>query len=1598
MPCAIIPFSYPMTFITSRLFTGVFLAASFFLGLARQAAASPVKIYILAGQSNMQGHGEISPVTTQGTLEYITSNDPSGRYQFLKDGANWKVRNDVWMHYERTTTSLRTGGLAPGFGAGTGNTTSGPELGFGHVVGDALDNQVLLVKCSWGGKSLGFDFCPPGSRVGSPAPVAEGDLGFYYNEILRLVNQATSNLATYVPGYAGQGYEIAGFAWHQGWNDRVTPAFSADYQVNMANFINNIRTDLAVPDLPFVIATTGMDGNQGHGYTQVEKAQLKMADAAAHPAFAGNVSVIDARATYGGLDFWQPVAFSPSPGGSQGFHWNRSAKTYLHLGLAMAEAMTLLAPGRNPHRPGAGGGPGGAILTWKNGTEIPTSVRVLRNGVQIAAAAPADPPIFTDAGAPLGVNSYELQFTMTGAPVPPLVFTHNTGIANLTANYRSNGMHLKWANNLGYTAIEVRRNGGVIAAALSGTATSFIDPAPPAGPATYTVAPTNPGTTPASLTVTVTAAPRGTALIYEPFDMSVGAQLPGLPGGIGIDHPWHGNLIATVGSGNLTFGALPVFGNRASLNGIGSLFLGDSIQNAGLISPGAELWFSFLAQNPNNTNVSPTFVIGNEAPSSSTAIANSGSAIGVRINQGTQVQPMIYKNGSAIATGTTQHTLAASETALVVGRIQWAATPGANSTISVYTPSSGTLALDSPQSVSANIDPSNFRILSLWGNSAAAAMDEVRFGATYQDVIGQGIDTSGDFTPPTPGVMSFDAAPAAISETAISMTAVTAIDDNGVQYRFHNVTLDTFSLWQETPVYTATGLIPGTPYSFTVQARDKSVNQNTSTISPAAIASTLAPDLTPPPVPAFASPPSGLSTTAITMAAAAVTDPQGTAVQYRFHNTTLGTNSGWQTSSSFIDTGLQPATQYTYTVQARDSSFYQNTSAQSAPLAATTFAVTTASGTWNANDGGNWSDATKWLNTTVANGTGATATVSMSTAGDRTIAADSARTIGNITRSWAQNSILTIGGTSVLTFEVLNGTPTITNNDATAARRMVVSAPVTGTQGLTFAGGGMVLLTTNTTNYTGPTTVTGGSFLDLGAIPIANIGGGTAAGRNITLNPGSILRFSALSNALLNRIVETSSEITVMSATTGNNLDFSSSTGANLPNAFLGNFATNGAKMEYSGTLTPASDSYRLGSPSYNSGLLGMRNESVMSGTQGLIIGGGSVQLVGTKTFSGDTVIRTGARLGLSAFTGGSEAPALQNSALNVGAAGGNFWLHKSTATGPITGSSDTTSAVFGGLIGSRNLSAVYSTTTGANNSAAQSVTDITGFTLKVGTGKTHNYTGAIGGFGTGASGGNGGAMTLTKTGLGTQMLSGINTYTGATNVNQGTLVLSGGGQASPITVATGASIGFTLGSPATSTSSLNLTNGTVKISGAVNNVSDYLLMTASTITGTPVLDAPIPNYQLQKAAGNTQLKLVYINPASAYDTWKATNAPSGTPEDDFDGDGVDNAVEFVLGGLASTRDLAKLPAVSTNGGNLMVTFRRAQSSIDPKTAVAVQVGTSLAAWPDSYPVSDAAVASNPGVTVVKNSPAVGTDTVTLTLPRAADRSKFVRLRVIITP
>ena len=131
------------------------------------------------------------------------------------------------------------------------------------------------------------------------------------------------------------------------------------------------------------------------------------------------------------------------------------------------------------------------------------------------------------------------------------------------------------------------------------------------------------------------------------------------------------------------------------------------------------------------------------------------------------------------------------------------------------------------------------------------------------------------------------------------------------------------------------------------------------------------------------------------------------------------------------------------------------------------------------------------------------------------------------------------------------------------------------------------------------------------------------------------------------------------------------------------------------------------------------------------------------------------------------------------------------------------------------------------------------------------------------------------------------------------------------------------------------------------------------------------------------------------YNSWRFTNAPTGTPSDDFDGDGVPNAIEYVLGGTATGNDLGKLPVISTSGGNMIFRFIRDQNSIDTSTNVAIEVGNTLSAWPETYLIPTTATANNPGVTVIKNSPGPGSDTVTLTVPQGSPPRKFARLKVI---
>jgi alpha-galactosidase len=282
----------------------------------------PVKVFILAGQSNMQGQGVIKadPKRNEGkgSLEFLVKDAATAaRFKHLvdKDG-KWIVRKDVWVWYLG-----KKGPLTVGY-AGKDDMI-GPELGFGLVVGDAFEEQVLLIKLAWGGKSLAKDFRPPSSG---------GEIGPYYKEIVKHAKEVLANLKTEFPEYQGQGYALAGFAWHQGWNDRVNQAFNDEYEKNLANFIRDIRKDLGAKSLPFVIAETGMTGNE-EKHPRALSLMHAQAAVAQYPEFKGNVAFVGTKS------FWRPKELSPS---GQGFHWNSNAETYYLIGTAMGDAMKRL--------------------------------------------------------------------------------------------------------------------------------------------------------------------------------------------------------------------------------------------------------------------------------------------------------------------------------------------------------------------------------------------------------------------------------------------------------------------------------------------------------------------------------------------------------------------------------------------------------------------------------------------------------------------------------------------------------------------------------------------------------------------------------------------------------------------------------------------------------------------------------------------------------------------------------------------------------------------------------------------------------------------------------------------------------------------------------------------------------------------------------------------------------------------------------------------------------------------------------------------------------------------------------------------------------
>ena len=287
-------------------------------GIASQAVAKPLKVFILAGQSNMQGHVNVSTFDSM-------ADDPKTA-PLLKDmrDADGKPRvcQRVWISSigcAGDDTTEQKGKLTAGFGASPAEI--GPEFTFGIYMEKALNEPILIIKTAWGGKDLHTDFRSPsaGPFVFSDFELAQrkrrsDDLekdkaekvkatGVFYRLMIGHVRKVLADIKRVVPEYdPSQGYEVAGFVWFQGFNDLVStwtydnhdkPGGYDMYATLLADLIRDVRKDLSAPKMPFVIGVMGIGGVKEDakpgGMQYFRKA---MAAPASLPEFKGNVVAV----------------------------------------------------------------------------------------------------------------------------------------------------------------------------------------------------------------------------------------------------------------------------------------------------------------------------------------------------------------------------------------------------------------------------------------------------------------------------------------------------------------------------------------------------------------------------------------------------------------------------------------------------------------------------------------------------------------------------------------------------------------------------------------------------------------------------------------------------------------------------------------------------------------------------------------------------------------------------------------------------------------------------------------------------------------------------------------------------------------------------------------------------------------------------------------------------------------------------------------------------------------------------------------------------------------------------------------------------------
>ncbi len=409
-----------------RRIAGIILViAGFSLTGITEAAEKKVKVYILAGQSNMQEKARLTPLAAQVGMEkykdrytHLIKNGDHAAFtkhyeaSIAKDPRKpeylFSERSDVWMSNLGTHANLSANYLKSNY--------MGLEINFAHAMGNHYDEQVLIIKTAWGGKAIDVAFRStsampsdqtikarydayiakgkmnaqraienhkkkvakyeaakaagdtkakaPKLRAPKPAKTFEefkGRFGVNYREMIQSVKEALANLKTNHPAYQGQGYEIKGFVWFQGYNDMFSEVARNNYAKNLVALIKDVKKELNAPNMQTVIGQMGHDGDLKGLYQEkkdnetgkmvmsgngsIRKAQL---EASQHSDIKGSTALVrtapfwdmECHAIYKGpggyaknIDKWNQF------GSDRPYHYYGSPWFFSQAGTAFAKAM-----------------------------------------------------------------------------------------------------------------------------------------------------------------------------------------------------------------------------------------------------------------------------------------------------------------------------------------------------------------------------------------------------------------------------------------------------------------------------------------------------------------------------------------------------------------------------------------------------------------------------------------------------------------------------------------------------------------------------------------------------------------------------------------------------------------------------------------------------------------------------------------------------------------------------------------------------------------------------------------------------------------------------------------------------------------------------------------------------------------------------------------------------------------------------------------------------------------------------------------------------------------------------------------------------------